>query len=196
MSETFALDKPEVISMVGEPFPISAFPGDSYRWRIPLSAHPSARWQLAFQDPLEGSGRILSRMVHFDRGALTIDCDKASLPTWLNCIAQWIEKANSQVSGQAGDGLRVVVKLLPDCCLWYWELRRGDEIVESSWSGQWVAYSSRADAAIAGAQRLTTWRRGTHSKRSEPAGRDAPAQTALALLTAAEVMVPLLGSWS
>ena len=196
MSETFALDEPEVISMIGEPFPISALPGDHYRWRVPLSARPSARWQLAFQDPLGGSGRTLPWMVNFDRGALTIDCDKASLPTWLNFICQWIEKANSQLAAHAGDGLRVVVKLLPDCCLWYWELRRGDEIMESSWSGQWVAYSSRADAAVAGARRLTTLRKATQRQRSETAGHDAPTQTALALLTAAEALVLLVGTWS
>jgi hypothetical protein len=194
MSKTFALDEPEVISVVGEPFPISALPADSYRWRIPLSAHPSARWQLTFQDPLGGSGRTLPRMVNFDRGALTIDCDKASLPTWLSFISRWIEKANSQVAGHAGDGLRVVVKLLADCCLWYWELRRGDEIVESSWSDQWVAYSSRADAAVAGARRLTALRKDTQGQRSATAGHDTPTKTALALLTAAEVAILLVGS--
>jgi hypothetical protein len=147
-------DDPESLSLIGDPVAVTVLPGDYYRWRLPLSSHPSTRWQLAFQNPLNGSGTTLPRMVNFDRGGLVLECDKASLPTWLTFIRRWIDKANAEVAAQAIEGLRVVVRFLPDCTQWYWEVRRGDEIVESSWSGQWMAYPTREEAERAGAKRV------------------------------------------
>jgi hypothetical protein len=39
-----------------------------------------------------------------------------------------------------------------------WELRRDDEVVESSWAGHWMACSSREEAAKAAGERLATLR--------------------------------------
>jgi hypothetical protein len=39
---TLSVDEPEVISLIGEPIAITGLPGDRYRWRLPLSAHPSS----------------------------------------------------------------------------------------------------------------------------------------------------------
>lgn len=53
--------------------------------------------------------------------------------------------------------LTVEVRLLPDPCLWCWEIRdaeRGD-LVESSWAGEWTAYDSADEAYRAGRRRLT-----------------------------------------
>lgn len=52
--------------------------------------------------------------------------------------------------------VKLEVQLMDDPCLWRWELRdasRG-EIVESSWSRDWAAYSSAEEALRAGRERL------------------------------------------
>src|SRR5262245_15125065 len=53
--------------------------------------------------------------------------------------------------------LTVEVRLLPDPCLWCWEIRdaQRDEVLESSWAGEWTAYSSPEEALRAGRRRLT-----------------------------------------
>jgi len=53
--------------------------------------------------------------------------------------------------------LTVEVRLLPDPCLWCWEIRDAqcNEVLESSWAGEWTAYSSPEEALRAGRRRLT-----------------------------------------
>jgi hypothetical protein len=51
---------------------------------------------------------------------------------------------------------KLEVQLMDDPCLWRWEIRdpsRG-EIVESSWSREWAAYTSEEEAYRAGRERL------------------------------------------
>jgi hypothetical protein len=53
--------------------------------------------------------------------------------------------------------LTVEVRLLPEPCLWAWEIRdrtRGG-VVDSSWDSEWIAYDSADEAYSAGRQRLT-----------------------------------------
>ncbi|HXG15362.1 MAG TPA: hypothetical protein VNK50_03890 [Calidithermus sp.] len=52
--------------------------------------------------------------------------------------------------------LTVEVRLLPDPCLWYWEILDTDrgEVVASSWAGEWTAYPSPEEAYRAGQRRL------------------------------------------
>ena len=54
---------------------------------------------------------------------------------------------------RSGSGQRVTVeaRLLPDPCLWCWEIRDAQGgLVESSWANHWTAYASRAEALTAG----------------------------------------------
>jgi hypothetical protein len=58
------------------------------------------------------------------------------------------------------DSLTVEVRLLTDPCLWTWDIRdrmRGD-VVDSSWTGEWMAYESSEEAYRAGRRRLTSFR--------------------------------------
>jgi len=53
--------------------------------------------------------------------------------------------------------LTVEVRLLPDPCLWAWEIRdpsRGG-VVDSSWNAEWTAYDSAEEAYRAGHHRLS-----------------------------------------
>ena len=53
--------------------------------------------------------------------------------------------------------LTVEVRLLPEPCLWAWEIRdraRGG-VVDSSWDSEWTAYDSAEEAYRAGRRRLT-----------------------------------------
>jgi hypothetical protein len=54
--------------------------------------------------------------------------------------------------------LRVQVRLMAEPCLWRWEIRDPDrdEIIDSSWTGEWMAYDSPEEALRAGRQRLTS----------------------------------------
>jgi hypothetical protein len=55
-------------------------------------------------------------------------------------------------------GLSVEVQLMSEPCLWRWEIRdyeRG-EVVENSWTREWMAYESPEEAERAGRQRLTS----------------------------------------
>jgi len=58
----------------------------------------------------------------------------------------------------AGDRqLSVRVRLMAEPCLWRWEIHdaeRGD-IIDSSWTREWMAYDSPEEALRAGRQRLT-----------------------------------------
>jgi hypothetical protein len=58
--------------------------------------------------------------------------------------------------GRGAERLTVEVRLLPDPCLWYWEIRDTDrgEVVASSWAGEWTAYPSPEEAYRAGRRRL------------------------------------------
>jgi len=52
--------------------------------------------------------------------------------------------------------LSLEVELMSEPCLWRWEIRdpeRG-EVVESSWTREWMAYESSEEAERAGRQRL------------------------------------------
>ena len=54
--------------------------------------------------------------------------------------------------------LSVEVWLMAEPCLWRWEIRdaeRGD-IIENSWTREWMGYDSREEALRAGRQRLTS----------------------------------------
>jgi len=59
--------------------------------------------------------------------------------------------------GDLSERLRVEIRLLPDPCLWCWEIRDADrnEVLESSWAGEWTAYRSSEEALRAGRRRLT-----------------------------------------
>ena len=52
--------------------------------------------------------------------------------------------------------LTLRVRLLPEPCLWCWEIRdeTDGELVESSWASAWTAYTSRDVAQAAGQRRL------------------------------------------
>lgn len=54
------------------------------------------------------------------------------------------------------DGAVVRVRLLPEPCMWTWEIfdSRG-EIIDSGWVSEWAAYDSAEEAYAAGQQRLT-----------------------------------------
>ena len=53
--------------------------------------------------------------------------------------------------------LTVEVRLMSEPCLWRWEIkdRQRDEIVDNSWTREWMAYDSREEAYRAGRQRLS-----------------------------------------
>ena len=60
--------------------------------------------------------------------------------------------------GDTGEQLAVEVQLMSEPCLWRWDIRdrsRGD-VVESSWTGLWMAYDSSEEAYRAGVQRLSS----------------------------------------
>ena len=62
------------------------------------------------------------------------------------------------MEGTRQQGLSVEVRLMSEPCLWHWEIRDHDrdEIVESSWTREWMAYESSEEAERAGRQRLTS----------------------------------------
>jgi hypothetical protein len=52
---------------------------------------------------------------------------------------------------------RVEVRLMSEPCLWRWEIRDPcGEIIDSSWTREWMAYDSAEDALRAGRRRLLT----------------------------------------
>ena len=53
--------------------------------------------------------------------------------------------------------LSVEVRLMSEPCLWRWEIkdRQRDEIIDNSWTREWMAYDSREEAYRAGRQRLS-----------------------------------------
>ncbi len=53
--------------------------------------------------------------------------------------------------------LEVEIRLLPEPCLWCWEIRDGSRgnVVESSWTTEWAAYDSAEEAYSEGRKRLT-----------------------------------------
>lgn len=54
--------------------------------------------------------------------------------------------------------LSVEVALMHEPCLWRWEIRDRvrDEVVDNSWTREWMAYESPEEAYRAGRQRLTS----------------------------------------
>ena len=58
------------------------------------------------------------------------------------------------------ESLTVEVRLLTDPCLWTWDIRdrMHGEVVDSSWTGEWMAYESPEEAYRAGRRRLTSIR--------------------------------------
>lgn len=50
------------------------------------------------------------------------------------------------------------VQLMSEPCLWRWEIhdRERGEVLETSWSREWMAYESQEEAERAGRQRLTS----------------------------------------
>lgn len=66
------------------------------------------------------------------------------------------------MDAQPLDRLTVEVRLLPDPCLWAWEIRdrsRGG-VIDSSWDSEWTAYDSAEEAYRAGRRQLTILARG------------------------------------
>jgi len=57
-----------------------------------------------------------------------------------------------------GQHLSVEVQLMDDPCLWRWNIRdrERDEVIDSSWTCDWMAYESQEEALNAGRQRLTS----------------------------------------
>jgi hypothetical protein len=58
----------------------------------------------------------------------------------------------------AGENFTVDVQLMAEPCLWRWEIRDAarDEVVENSWTHEWMAYESPDEALRAGHVRLTS----------------------------------------
>jgi hypothetical protein len=56
----------------------------------------------------------------------------------------------------SGEQFIVDVQLMSEPCLWQWEIRDSarDEVVASSWTGEWMAYESSEEAYRAGQARL------------------------------------------
>ena len=55
--------------------------------------------------------------------------------------------------------LDVRVRLVPEPCLWCWEIvDRGGPLICSSWTAEWTAYASREEALAAGRARLAELR--------------------------------------
>ena len=56
------------------------------------------------------------------------------------------------------DRLSVEVQLMDEPCLWRWDIRdrERDEVIDSSWTREWMAYESQEEALRAGRQRLTS----------------------------------------
>ena len=54
--------------------------------------------------------------------------------------------------------LSVEVRLMNEPCLWRWDIRDREcgEVVDSSWTREWMAYDSPEEAWHAGRQRLTS----------------------------------------
>jgi hypothetical protein len=61
------------------------------------------------------------------------------------------------MDAKAPEPLTVEVRLLPDPCLWAWEIldRNRGGVVDSSWDSEWTAYNSAEEAYRAGRRRLT-----------------------------------------
>ena len=61
------------------------------------------------------------------------------------------------MDAQSLERLTVEVRLLPDPCLWAWEILDGHRggVVDSSWDSEWTAYDSAEEAYTAGRHRLT-----------------------------------------
>jgi hypothetical protein len=61
------------------------------------------------------------------------------------------------MTGSPLDRLTVEVRLLPEPCLWAWEIRdpSRDGVVDSSWNAEWTAYDSAEEAYRAGRRRLS-----------------------------------------
>ena len=57
--------------------------------------------------------------------------------------------------------LSVEVQLMDEPCLWRWDIRdrERDEVIDSSWTREWMAYESPEEALRAGRQRLTSLNR-------------------------------------
>ena len=62
------------------------------------------------------------------------------------------------MESQAQQRLSVEVRLMTEPCLWRWEIcdRERNEVVDNSWTREWMAYESREEALRAGRQRLTS----------------------------------------
>jgi hypothetical protein len=62
------------------------------------------------------------------------------------------------MESEAQQHLRVEVRLMNEPCLWRWEIRdrARNEVIDSSWTREWMAYESREEALRAGRQRLTS----------------------------------------
>lgn len=58
--------------------------------------------------------------------------------------------------------LTVEVRLLPDPCLFAWEIRDRGGIVDSSWNSEWTAFDSAEEAYRAGRHRLSRLARDLH----------------------------------
>jgi len=57
-----------------------------------------------------------------------------------------------------GQHLSVEVRLMNEPSFWGWEIRdrERDEVVDSSWTREWMAYESPEEALQAGRRRLTS----------------------------------------
>ena len=67
--------------------------------------------------------------------------------------------------------LTVEVRLLPEPCLWAWEIRDAQhgEVIESSWTTQWAAYQSPEEAYSEGRRHLVRLSGGPAPRRPEAA---------------------------
>src|SRR2546427_5279599 len=110
----------------------------------------------------ERAGRKVSTAVVSDAARLATADDTRQTPL-ADSTARRLPVGNGRVRrgahmrGDLSERLRVEVRLLPDPCLWCWEIRDADrnEVLESSWAGEWTAYRSSEEALRAGRRRLT-----------------------------------------
>lgn len=63
----------------------------------------------------------------------------------------------------------VEVRLLPDPCLWCWEIRdAARRLVDGSWASEWTAYPSPEEAYAAGRRRLLASARAVRTEPRSP----------------------------
>jgi hypothetical protein len=90
------------------------------------------------------------------QGRRHLDRDHDLLDALRFRLAGGITASYEDAQEAALDGAVVRIRLLPEPCMWTWEIcdPRGD-VIDSGWASEWAAYDSAEEAYAAGRQRLT-----------------------------------------